>query len=238
MPFDTTLAGDGFYDVRITVTDWAGNTATATASTIRVDNSSPDQNPLTLTPLTGTTNQYWDSANSVHYYNPTSAGTFSLTSVPRDVSSPISFVGGNGGANNNSPLTLNVPAGVQAGDLLIAQVGYERTMATSVPTPAGWTRHVDRDNGTIYGQVIFYRWATASEPASYTIPHASGAASISGTLLAYRGVGASRRCWPTTAPSRPGPRSRRRRSQRPPAAVSWSRSTGSGTPPPSRLRSG
>ena len=188
LPFDTTLAGDGFYDVRITVTDWAGNTATATASTIRVDNSSPDQNPLTLTPLTGTANQYWDSANSVHYYNPTSAGTFSLTSVPRDVSSPISFVGGNGGANNNSPLTLNVPAGVQAGDLLIAQVGYERTMATSVPTPAGWTRHVDRDNGTIYGQVIFYRWATASEPASYTIPHASGAASISGTLLAYRGV--------------------------------------------------
>ena len=108
--------------------------------------------------------------------------------MPRDVSPPISFVGANGGANNNSPLTLNVPAGVQLGDLLIAQVGYERTMAISVPTPAGWTRYVDRDNGTIYGQVIFYRWATASEPASYTIPHASGAASISGTLLAYRGV--------------------------------------------------
>ena len=50
------LSGDGFYDVRITVTDWAGNTATATASTIRVDNSSADQNPLTLTPLTGITN--------------------------------------------------------------------------------------------------------------------------------------------------------------------------------------
>ena len=36
--------------------------------------------------------------------------------------------------------------------------------------------------------MIFYRSATALEPASYTIPHASGAASISGTLLAYRGV--------------------------------------------------
>ena len=188
LPFDTTLAGDGFYDVRVTVTDWAGNTATATVSTIRVDNSSPDANLLTLTPLTGTANQYWDSATRNLYYNPTVAGTFSLSSVPSDVSPPISFVGANGGANNNSPLTLNVPAGVQLGDLLIAQVGYERTMAISVPTPAGWTRYVDRDNGTIYGQVIFYRWATASEPASYTIPHASGAASISGTLLAYRGV--------------------------------------------------
>ena len=187
LTFDTTVAPDGLYDVRVTATDWAGNTTTVTGM-VRVDNSSPDQNPLTLTPLTGTANQYWDSTNSVLYYNPTSAGTFSLSSVPRDVSPPISFVGGNGGANNNSPLTLNVPAGVQLGDLLIAQVGYERTMAISVPTPAGWTRHVDRDNGTIYGQVIFYRWATASEPASYTIPHASGAASISGTLLAYRGV--------------------------------------------------
>ena len=187
-PFDTTTVADGFYDFRITATDWAGNTTTVTASTIRVDNSSPDANVLTLTPLTGTANQYWDSATRNLYYNPTVAGTFSLSSVPSDVSPPISFVGGNGGANNNSPLTLNVPAGVQLGDLLIAQVGYERTMAISVPTPAGWTRYVDRDNGTIYGQVIFYRWATASEPASYTIPHASGAASISGTLLAYRGV--------------------------------------------------
>jgi hypothetical protein len=186
-PFDTTAVADGLYDVRATVTDWAGNTATAT-TLLRVDNSSPDQNTLTLTPLTGTANQYWDGTSRVLFYNPAVAGTFSLSSVPRDVLPPISFVGASSGANNNSPLTLTVPAGVQAGDLLIAQVGYERTGATSVPTPAGWTRHVDRDNGTIYGQVILYRWATASEPASYTIPHASGAASISGTLLAYRDV--------------------------------------------------
>ena len=152
LPFDTTLAGDGFYDVRITVTDWAGNTATATVSTIRVDNSSPDPEPAHADPLTGTANQYWDSANSVLYYNPSSAGTFSLSSVPRDVSPPISFVGGNGGANNNSPLTLNVPVGVQAGDLLIAQVGYERTGATSVPTPAGWTRTSTATSGRSTGK--------------------------------------------------------------------------------------
>ena len=124
-----------------------------------------------------------------------------------------------------------MPAGVQAGDLLIAQVGYERTMAISVPTPAGWTRHVDRDNGTIYGQVIFYRWATASEPASYTIPHASGAASISGTLLAYRGVASvspvlvnnGTVATGTTLDGAVG-------APRPRAAAGWSRSTGSGTP--------
>ena len=57
--------------------------------------------------------------------------------MPLDVSLPIAYVGATSGANNNSPLTLNVPAGVQAGDLLIAQVGYERTMAVSVPTPGG-----------------------------------------------------------------------------------------------------
>ena len=103
-------------------------------------------------------------------------------------------------------MTLNVPAGVQLGDLLIAQVGYERTMATSVPTPAGWTRYVDRDNGTIYGQVIFYRWATASEPASYTIPHASGPRASPARCSPTAASRPCRRCWSTTAPSRPGPR--------------------------------
>ena len=89
LPFDTTLAGDGFYDVRITVTDWAGNTATATASTIRVDNSSPDANVLTLTPLTGTANQYWDSAARNLYYNPTVAAR-SRSRVCRATSRPRS----------------------------------------------------------------------------------------------------------------------------------------------------
>ena len=57
----------------MTVTDWAGNTRDERQC---VDDPRRQQLPrrrtsLTLTPLTGTANQYWDSATRNLYYNPT-----------------------------------------------------------------------------------------------------------------------------------------------------------------------
>ena len=187
---DTTTLTDGFYDLRAVATDDGGTVANIIFTT-RVDNASPDQNLITLNELTGPTFQYWDSATRTQYYNPVGGnGTFSLASVPRDVLPQITYVGGVGTSNvAANPLTITNP-GIQTGDLLLAQVGFEVAGVTTITPPAGWTQLLRKDNGTIYGQIIFSKVATAADvaAASFSFTHSSATANMAGGIVAYRNV--------------------------------------------------
>jgi hypothetical protein len=82
-------------------------------------------------------------------------------------------------------LTINRPAGVVAGDVMVAGVGIRG--APVVTAPAGWTRIRTDAAGTSTTQAIYDRVATPSEPASYTWSF-SKSVPAAGGISDYQGV--------------------------------------------------
>ncbi len=82
-------------------------------------------------------------------------------------------------------LTINRPGGVVAGDVMVAGIGIRG--APTVATPAGWTLIRTDAAGTYTTQALYYRVATASEPASYTWSF-SKSVPAAGGISAYQGV--------------------------------------------------
>jgi hypothetical protein len=85
-------------------------------------------------------------------------------------------------------LTINVPAGVQPGDVMVAGIGIRG--APSVATPAGWTFLRKDAAGTYTTQALYYRVVTGPEPLSYTWSFSSSVPAAGG-ISAYRGVNTS-----------------------------------------------
>lgn len=99
----------------------------------------------------------------------------------------------NGGGNS---VSVNVPAGVVNGDLLIAHINGYSAAAGGTPssptTPSGWTAiaafastNSGTNNNTALG--VFYRYAN-NEPASYTLANSGGTTYIDAAIAAYSGV--------------------------------------------------
>ena len=82
-------------------------------------------------------------------------------------------------------LTINRPAGVVAGDVMVAGVGIRG--APVVTAPAGWTWIRTDAAGTSTTQAIYDRVVTASEPASYTWSF-SKSVPAAGGISDYQGV--------------------------------------------------
>jgi len=82
-------------------------------------------------------------------------------------------------------LTIGRPAGVVAGDVMVAGIGIRG--APAVATPAGWTLIRTDAAGTYTTQALYYRVATAAEPASYTWSF-SQSVPAAGGISAYQGV--------------------------------------------------
>ena len=84
-------------------------------------------------------------------------------------------------------MTVARPAGVQAGDLLLAQIAADDTNSVSAP---GWTLiRQDKDTGEGFWQAVLYRIAGSSEPASYTLTPVQSTAGETGFgISVYRGV--------------------------------------------------
>jgi hypothetical protein len=99
---------------------------------------------------------------------------------------PITFRGASSGSNTTATtLVLPRPAGVVAGDAMLAAVGARGNPVITPPT--GWTLvRLDNSGGTIR-QALYVHLAGASEPASYTWT-LSVAASAAGGIVAYAGV--------------------------------------------------
>jgi hypothetical protein len=89
-------------------------------------------------------------------------------------------------------ITIARPAGVVAGELLLANVAYEKGTDAGTNaqlTPAGWTLLIRTDRSSAFGQAVFYRIATAADETttSYTFPF-SQANKAAGSILRYSGV--------------------------------------------------
>jgi hypothetical protein len=87
-------------------------------------------------------------------------------------------------------LTICTPDGVQAGDVLLAQIGFEKGSDAGTDaqiTPLGWTLVRRTNSKTDIGQAIFVRVATGSEQTSYTWPFKQ-AVKAAGGILRYSGV--------------------------------------------------
>jgi hypothetical protein len=96
----------------------------------------------------------------------------------------IAFVSGSaGGTSASASLSVTAPSGIVTGNLLIALVGDHSTTATS---PAGWTTVTAPSGGVEVA--IFYKYATASEPSSYTF---TGARYMAAAILQYSGAAAA-----------------------------------------------
>ncbi|HEX9184750.1 MAG TPA: LamG domain-containing protein [Burkholderiales bacterium] len=86
-------------------------------------------------------------------------------------------------------LTLNVPAGTVAGDVMVAAIAV-RSAAVLITPPAGWSAQAAtvQNGGNSSRQQLFYRVATGAEPASYTWLFDSVHAGAAGGIVGYSGV--------------------------------------------------
>ena len=80
-------------------------------------------------------------------------------------------------------VTIPAPAGVQAGDVLVAAID---TRGAKVKTPAGWTLVRAKDSSSNLRQAMYVRVAEA-EPASYQFTLSTSAVAV-GAIAAYEGV--------------------------------------------------
>ena len=89
----------------------------------------------------------------------------------------------------STQLTVNVPAGVQPNDLMIAQIAVRGGTGIAITPPSGWSL-VRRDNfSTTIAQAVYSHLVPAapSEPSSYTW-NFSGANDAAGGIAAYFGA--------------------------------------------------
>ena len=95
-------------------------------------------------------------------------------------------------AGNSSSLTINVPSGTASGHLMIAAIVSYNNSLTITP-PSGWTLWTPpggQANPVSSGALqcfLYYRYAGASEPASYTW-NWSGGAFPDGGIVTYAGT--------------------------------------------------
>ncbi len=126
----------------------------------------------------------------------TTTSPATLTATPTATpSSSITFVAQGPLADFAQAVTnvpVSRPAGVQAGDILIAQILVYDATGSNVPTaPAGWNsiRHDSVTNGNKMTSWLYHRVATGTEPGSYTWNIAPQYAA--GIMGAWRGASAS-----------------------------------------------
>ena len=126
---------------------------------------------------------------------PTPAPTATKTPVPTATPTPgpggsIAVRGIATGSTSaaSDHVTISVPAGVLANDVMVAQMAVRGGSSTALSAPAGWTQ-IRRDSDTT-GQVtegLYYHVVTGAEPAGYTWTFTSGN-DAAGGIADYTGV--------------------------------------------------
>lgn len=105
--------------------------------------------------------------------------------LSRQASPPPTLVGFANGNSSTTLLTVNKPAGVVAGDLLLLWVS---SFGRTVTTPSGWTLVRTQARTTTSFGYLFSRVATAAEGNSYAVS-LSGTGSVHmATIQAWRGT--------------------------------------------------
>jgi hypothetical protein len=88
-----------------------------------------------------------------------------------------------------SPLALSLPAGTQAGDVLVAQVAYYG--ASPLTAPSGWTLVRADTSGSVVTSAVYWKVAAAGEPAASFARPSTESGDMVGGIVAYSGVSAS-----------------------------------------------
>lgn len=91
--------------------------------------------------------------------------------LARTASAQIASIGTSNdkASNPTASITLATPAGTVAGNVVIAQLSIRGGTGVSITgVPAGWTLADRTNSGTTLAQFVYWRVATASEPASHT----------------------------------------------------------------------
>jgi len=109
---------------------------------------------------------------------------FSVTQTCTSTTETIAFRGTTSNTGQDG-LVLFPPAGLVAGDVMIAQVA-NRTGASPSSAPAGWTQVRTDSSGATVTSTVYWKVATASEPWFY-VWSLSGSW-VAGGLAAYDGV--------------------------------------------------
>jgi hypothetical protein len=178
---------------------------------VLANDTDPDGNQLTVTNLTQPANGATaTNANQTVTYTPpagfTGTTTFTYTASDGQATSNVATVtvtvtGGGGSppappafrsatsaavtGSSGTTLTIARPAGVQAGDLLLAQIRHRST--TTMTAPAGWTE-IDTITQSVANHGVYYKIAGGSEPASYAFGQGNDAGRMAGGIGAYSGV--------------------------------------------------
>ncbi|MEO8424452.1 MAG: Ig-like domain-containing protein, partial [Actinomycetota bacterium] len=115
------------------------------------------------------------------------ASTTATVSIEVGAAPPgVTFRSSSVGANSvGTSLVVGTPAGVQAGDVMIAVIDVKA--APTVTTPAGWTLVSATSNGSNFRQLVYSRVATGAEPPSTTWSLNQSRAA-SGAIAAYAGA--------------------------------------------------
>jgi hypothetical protein len=123
------------------------------------------------------------------------------------------FPATNANAEGGAPsLTIDTPGSVAAGDVLLAQISFEKGTDAAVAAPTGWTLERRTDSGSDLGQALYSKVATAFEPAAgYTWQFTKDGDDLpiraAGGITPYAGVDvaaplvASSGAWSLTAPA-------------------------------------
>src|SRR6266404_3471303 len=89
---------------------------------------------------------------------------------------------------NGTSLSISKPAGVVAGDVLVASVDAAGGSGTTITAPSGWTLIRRDDSGTTLAMATYYKVAGSSEPASYSWGLGSSNVGAGGGIIAYANV--------------------------------------------------
>lgn len=121
----------------------------------------------------------------------------SLQSFAQCTNCPIPFVAASQATGTSVGVTVNIPAGVQPGDLMIAaiHIGWCNS-GPAVTAPIGWTliNHTSNTGSGCGSQNTskqlhtFYKVATNAEPANYTFTGNASNQYYVGAIVAYSGV--------------------------------------------------
>lgn len=119
------------------------------------------------------------------------AASASLPSAVGNTPALISRINNDAGASGASSLTINRPANVLSGHVLVAQLALKGSAATvgTVVAPAGWTLVNQRSSSGAdpVTQAIYWKLAGATEPASYTWSW-TNAVRVEGGIAAFSNV--------------------------------------------------
>ena len=186
------LAGESTSSTRVYLT-WSGSTDNfgVTGYTVFRDGSQIGTTTLTnyadTTAKANTTYAYtvdaYDAAGN-HSTRPTAV---SVTTPPAPAAGIHFRAASTAGNKGGTTLVINRPAGVQAGDVLVASIDVLGQPAITAPT--GWTligSAADQAGNTMT-KATYWRKAVAQEPTSYTWTFSSKSAAA-GVVQAYSGV--------------------------------------------------